>query len=150
MKAAVTSALIAAAVFTAGGAQAAPRFEGALVVFAKSGTCVKFNPVGSQMTVRFIPGGIGDNPPNTGFTFMWGNAGYNLEVIGAINSNFKSGVLTELADFASTGLAQIKFSTQNPETITPATPSVFVVGSITDFSGMTGCTVTFRMSAVRR
>lgn len=151
MKRAFIVAMVAAALTTAGSAQAAPRFQGALVVFAKSGTCPDYNPIGTEMNVRFRPGGIGDNPADTGFTFMWGTGGYNLEVPGAITSTFKTGILFSLFDYGTIeGTAQIKFSAQNPATITTTTPWVYAVGSITDFDGMVGCTVTFRMSAVKR
>ncbi len=150
MKAAFSFVLIATAIFTAGSAEAAPRYDGALVVFAKSGTCPDYNPVGEQMFVRFRPGGIGDNPANTGFTFKWGNGGYSLTVPGAITNSFKTGTLTSMFDYAGTGLADIKFSSQIPATILTTTQWVYAVGSITDFDGMVGCTVTFRMSAVKR
>ena len=131
--------------------QAAPRFEGALIVFAKSGTCPDYNPVGTELTVRFRPGGIGDNPTDTGFTFMWYNGGFNIRVPGAITSSFKAGNLSEMFDFVDTSkIATIRFTSQKPASITPTSPSVFAIGEITDFDGMPGCTVRFRMSAVKR
>lgn len=151
MRAAVISILLASAVAGAGSAGAAPRYQGAMVIFASTGTCADYDPVGEQLSVRFRPGGVGDNPANTGFTFIWGNGGYGLTVPGRITSVAKTGSLTSLFDYGNTGgTATIRFTSQVPAVIQPTTASVFAIGELTDFDGMTGCTASFRMSAVKR
>lgn len=133
-------------------AQAAPtHFHGAMVIVAKAGTCADYDPTGEELQVRFRPANVGANGPDTGFTFLWSNGGYGATVPGPITAAYKTATITSLFDFGFTGgTEQVRFTSQAPPTITVTTPSVNVTGNLTDFDGMPGCTVTFRMTAVQR
>lgn len=127
------------------------RFEGALFIIGKSGTC-DYDPTGSRFHIRFRPSGLGTNGSTSGLSLFELSGALNYEVVGRFAANPKIAQAQSIFDHGnvSSVLTKVAFLTQNPSTLTVTTEAVAATGSILGFDEMAGCTIQFRMGTTKR
>ncbi len=140
MRLPIMSIVTATAVLSAGQVLAEPRFEGVAMVTGFTGTCADYDPTGSTFVARYRPAGVGDNPSNSGLSLFFPAGAYNYVPTGKFTGSFKPVVNTVIFDFAGTPPgSKVRFTSQEPATVTATTPFIQIKSEITNFDEMPGC-----------
>lgn len=141
----------AAAVLAAGtlAAEAKPRFIGTFLVDTTTAACDSYFPlVGQPIGLRFRPANVGDNGTDSTFNLFDRIGSASHKVAGSLSTVAKAYSGTSIGGNAGTHSGTIKLATV--PTVTTTTDFVAFTGTITNFDGMTGCTVGFRAAVVRQ
>ncbi len=152
----VTGFLVAGLTVPAEAARA--RWQGSFIVKKATGTCLDYNPVGSNGISRFEPQLAGtDNGPGSSFSFFYYGghaAGFRLQSgVGVFTSAFKDVDNASIGfDFGSddTNTVAVRFITQLPGTLKATTKFINIVAEIQNYDFMAGCTVEVHMSLIKR
>ena len=139
--------LVACSATTANGVR---RYFGAFLVDTVTSQCSGYPSVGMMFDLRFRPAGIGDNGADTTFNLFDRIQSISHKVTNsALSSVAKNYTGTWIGGNSGTSSGTIKL-TSNLPTLTTKTDFISMAGTITNFDGLTGCTVTFRASVVRQ
>ena len=125
------------------------RWWGHFEIYAKSGTCPDYDPIGTRGFAWFRPELAGsDNGAGSKLIFrqdLW-TKGYRIPT-GLFTTAFKQAETIYIGDNwgpDDTAIAQVRFITQAPPTLATTTVSIIITGQIKNFDFMPGCVVTFR------
>lgn len=136
---------------TVGAAEAGPVvFRGGAHIASTSG-CTVWNPVKNYFFATFQrPVAGSSNGPDSTITLGWGQLNVNAFTIrdGVFTSTYKPAALTITDGRVMTGTVLVKINSQIPATITAATQSVLLTGSIKGVN-TPDCILNFRMHVLK-
>lgn len=150
-----TTILVMAAAMTVSATVASAarvRWQGEFMVTGKFGTC-DFDPTGDSGRARFKPGIGGDNGNSSEFSVFYGRHAYSYRLDpGLFNTNFKIVETMGMGDGFGPidNEVKIRFTSQNPATITPVKDFINIRGQISGYEFMPLCTVNFKMTLFKR
>jgi hypothetical protein len=140
----------------AGPAAADARWQGRFLIKAKAGSCPNYDPVGFRALVRFRPGHVGENGPDSSFALFERRytQSYLLRAGGTpkkFDRFFRKVEAVSTGDraFRVPNPVYVRFTSVSPA-ITPTAPFLHIAGQIRGFDEMPNCIVTFNMALTRR
>ena len=129
----------------------AVQWIGGASIVAQAGTCPFGNAVGDRFFVRFRPSGLG-NDANSNLNFFDDSfaQGHRLNN-GRFTTTFKRVTATSIGGGSGSNTDTfVRFTSQNPATLTATTPFINIVGQIRGYDFQPNCTVTFRAAVTLR
>ena len=123
-------------------------FRGTIHFTALSQTCIVNGDgaVGDFAMMRFSPPNLGTNGAPTRisiFNDFGGAQNATLASGSLVGTTFKNVTTTGIYRGAGSGPATLRLTSQSPSSPTKTTASMTIAGDWTDFSGDTGCTISF-------
>ncbi|WP_237153387.1 hypothetical protein [Oryzibacter oryziterrae] len=128
-------------------------FRGAICLTSKTTACTADGwDVGDCFTMRYSPRNLGTNGPSTEFTLL-GPAfadNYELATGSLVGTTFKAVKGTHVGRTGYAFSPTMKITKQTPATPTATSPTLAILGNITNFGDTTGCTIGFSATGVNR
>lgn len=145
--------VLALASSTTAASAARTEFVGAINVLTVTPACTNAQETSAHTIyhMRYNPANLGVVDDRTALSLheQGGSQNYTLASGSLVGTTFQTVTGTFIYRLAGTYTTTMRFTSQQPATLSVSTPSVTFVGDINNFDGVTGCTVHFRGSGVQ-